>query len=464
MLNIIFLVSMYPILFIMWFLMKNARKTGQNSLFGIRWSKDWLPEEDAKALEKEFCKKFNRNLLILALIPFVTFFIPYFSISFTIWMIWLLAVIVMVMLPFAQSNRKLLHLKQERLRAMHPQASAQAADVVYFELTEAGTIRCLKWYDFIAPLVISAVLAIGSLIFFYGKRFELFAFLIVTFALCTLLFYICAVCMDKMKTKVISANSDVNVNYARAGKKIWRKFWIVCAWINTAVTAVFVGIMYLETIAPNSLVNVIVWVSILYGLVTLALAAYACSKRQKLEAVYRDKTDFADDNDEGAWIGGIVYYNPADKHTMVSNKLGTGTSMNLATTAGKVWTIIGCIAMLIIPVSCVWVMLEEFTPISLSVSDNQVTARHLKTDYLIEIQDIESVSLMDELPKSSRNNGTGMDNLQKGNFRNKVDGRVKLFLNPRNTIFLRIETKESIYYMSGYDDAETRTVYEIITR
>jgi len=40
-----------------------------------------------------------------------------------------------------------------------------------------------------------------------------------------------------------------------------------------------------------------------------------------------------------------------------------GTTMNMATLGGKVLALIGIVSLLIIPISCVWIMMEEFTPI-----------------------------------------------------------------------------------------------------
>ena len=464
MLNLIFIVTMYPVLFLMWFLIKNAAKSSRNTLFGIRCSREWLSGEEEARFLKEFHHKMKRYLLILALVPFTTFLIPYVSVSFSIWMMWLLAVIVLIMFPFAQSNRKLLALKQERCRTPGEDTQGlQNGALLYFEPNGAGQLRCLKWYDFAGPLAISALLCAGSFFLFYGEKMEAFCFIILSFALCTPLFYIFAILMDRMKTKVISNNSDINVDYARAGKNIWRKFWICSAWMNTAVTAALTLITYLQTVEDNISINAVLWISVLYGLAMVAVAGNTCAKMQKVSAAYQDRTDLAYDADEAAWIGGIIYYNPADKQTMVANKIGTGTSINMATFAGKICGIIACIALLSLPISCIWLTLEEFTPISLTVSDGQVTARHLKTDYLINTSAIRDISLTTEVPKSSRTNGTSMEHLLKGNFRNKTDGRVKLFLNPQNGIFLRIETEDAIYYMSGYDDEETGSVYELLT-
>jgi len=70
--------------------------------------------------------------------------------------------------------------------------------------------------------------------------------------------------------------------------------------------------------------------------------------------------------------------------------------------------------------------------------------------------------LLQELPRTSKVSGTGMDNLLKGTFRNSADGKFQCFLNPQNNLFIRFTADETLYYISGYDDEETRLIYKQI--
>lgn len=66
----------------------------------------------------------------------------------------------------------------------------------------------------------------------------------VIFLLCNLTFYACAIWMDRMKTQVISSNSDVNVNYAGATKNLWKKFWVLNTWaMNAYMAAILVCLL-----------------------------------------------------------------------------------------------------------------------------------------------------------------------------------------------------------------------------
>ena len=118
------------------------------------------------------------------------------------------------------------------------------------------------------------------------------------------------------------------------------------------------------------------------------------------------------------------------------------------------------VVMLQMVIVCAWVVLLEFTPISLEIEDKVLVASQINDDYSIPISIIQEVTLLEEKPKWEKISGTGMDNLQKGTFRIAEVGRCEVFLNPQNGLFIRFEAAGTTYYMSGYDDAETMAVYE----
>jgi len=453
--NAIFLITMYPVIFLQYYICKSEGTVKQHTLFGIRISEQWLSKEECTQFEKEYRRKMNRYLLILAFIPLTALFIPYFSISFTIWMIWLLVVIVLFMLPMATGHQKLKQLKQER-------AYSEEAGMIYAEIKAAGTIRTIKSWDFLLPNLLSIGMAIFSLIILLDERFALYSVLIIVFASCTPLFYGCAIWMDHTGTKVISTNSDVNINYTRATKKLLRTFWGLSIWINTLFTGIVLATVLLKNFSDVLVIDIILWGSIVYCIVILAICYLIWRKQLLLDKQYEDKMDLVNENSEQYWIGGILYYNPNDRRSMVDKTMGMGTTMNMATLGGKVLALIGIVSLLIIPISCVWIMMEEFTPISLEITDNTLIAEHWKKDYEIPANSITDVSLLQELPRTSKVSGTGMDNLLKGTFRNSEDGKFQCFLNPQNNLFIRFTADETLYYISGYDDEETRLIYKQI--
>ena len=186
--------------------------------------------------------------------------------------------------------------------------------------------------------------------------------------------------------------------------------------------------------------------------------------RIELKAVDEAKRELNDNaDDDRHWIWGIFYYNPADRHSMVPKKAGMGTTMNLATPVGKGSAILGAVVLMVtIPAMCIWLILDEFTPIRLAVEDEILYAKHLNVDYEIQVEDIEHVEKITELPSWSKSSGTAMDTLEKGTFFIRNVGKCEVFLNPENTEFLHFSADGTDYYMSGSDDAQTEEIYQII--
>ncbi len=452
MLAIIFFVGMYPVLFILYFMMKDAGKLQDGCCFAVHIEKEWLETDTIKAVQENYKKELKRIVQILALIPFVTLVLPTVSIPFTVWMFWIVAVCIVPFIPLARANEKLKEWKRERGLA------TEQTNMVYTEMKSASGVRRVKLSAFLPPMLLSAGMAVFSIFYFCTKDLAVYAGMIVTFAVITVMFYGIAVWMDKQKTQVISSDSDVNLNYARAKKNLWKNLWLWIAWMNTVYMAVMAMMFAVDLIATEW----VLWGSIGYSVLTLIVLIWFAKRMRAIEIRYVEKRENIFDDDDDAWIGGIIYYNKKDKCTMVPQRLGIGTTVNLATPAGMIWDIVGiAILLIVLPGCCIWMMLEEFTPIKLAVEENVLMAEQLKADYEIPLDSIESIMLIDEKPNWKKVNGTGMDNICKGTFR--VEGeKCKVFANPQNAVFMEIHTAEYTYYMSAADDAGTQEIYEEI--
>lgn len=451
--NLILFIMMYPIILILYFVYKAMGKANSHMLFAIHYSKDWLTDEEVNQYETEYRRSMNHFLLQYSLLSLPTLICPYLSISVSYWMIWMIVTIVMSMAPYFKSNRKLLALKKKRC------GLPETEPLTYAELKQAGNVRCIKWQQFIGPISISILLAVISLLYFFQAQLMVLSITVGVLALCTPLLYLGSICTDRLKTKVISSNSDVNVNYARACKNIYKSFWIGSTWITTGYTAIIFTVLVLTHSFNILAMNIMIWGTILYTLILLLLGMKMFGQQQKLRKQYERHMDLVTSNNEESWIGGMFYYNPKDKRSMVENPQGTGTTVNMATPAGKVT--MGFIGLMLISFVgiCLWIILEEFTPISLSIQDDVVVAAHLKKEYVIDADSITELSLVKELPIVRRNSGTSLKHLKKGNYRSKEDGKILILLNPQNQYHLRIVADETTYYLGGYDDTETLTVY-----
>ena len=474
-LNIILFIGMYPIVFILYFVSKWSSTNRNGTVFGL-----CVPGD--KALAEEFYRQVDekeiwyrrrmRNIFILLLIiPLPTFVIPYVSIQFTIWMLWLLCGIVLLELPCMKVHQDLKAwkknaqtiLKEQSLKEkmgmeiQDSKAEIQSSDRVrLIELSEAGQVRKTKLLPFLVPTLVSAAIVLAYALFRVDSRGQQMFLVVILFALCTPMFYVAAGWLDRQRTAVVSYNSEININFARAKKQIWNRFWLFCAWLNTAFTA------FSAFTLRNDEISVIwlLWGTIFYMAITMILLLYTVRQLNRIERHYKKKIDsMLNEEDDDCWIFGMFYCNKTDKRTFVETRIGYGVTTNMATPLGKGLLIFSGIAILSVPVLCIWMIMIEFTPIKLEIHENYLVAEQLKTDYRIDVGEIEELELVDELPELSKNRGTGMDNLYKGNWHIIYAGDCEVFLNPQNQVFLKFMADGELYYMSAADDNGTREIY-----
>ena len=452
--NLIMVVCLYPFVLIMYALLKNDAAPKKDWYFGVK-----LTKEQQKAPEvEEVCKTYNKQMrnwfIVLMLIPIPMIFIPWFSVFMSFWLGWMMVSIFVFFIPMGVANTKLKELKLEK-------GWKETKDIpVYVELKEAGNIRRVKWYHFLPQCLLSVVLLALSMLFCPEEKELIMGILQGSFAGVSFLFWWAAIWMDKQKTQIISSDSDVNINYSRAKKNLWKTLWVACSWVNVAYMACM-----LFALDEDGRFNAVFTVStIVYIVATFILLLWLIRRLSSLDKTYQDKMNLDATEDEDHWIWGLIYYNPKDKHSMVEKRNGgMGTTVNMATPFGKGFVAVMILVLLQIPVLNVWILMLEFTPIQLRVEENKVIAEHLREEYVIPMISIKEAELLTELPKMSRNHGTSMEEVRKGSYRIKEEGKsCEVFLNPQNTMFIRIVTSLETYYISGFDDEETREVYEMI--
>lgn len=445
--SIIFLVGYYPVLFLMYFMYRNiGNKNGY--CFGVTLQKELRNDPAVNAIDMKFRKNFKQYTIIMAFLPLVSFFVPYMSISFTIWMMWFMVICFYPMYLYAIGNKEILELKKER-------GWEQVSQVSYTDLKIATVPRKVKFVTFLPSLVLSAVPVVLSYVLFEESGFAAVRFCMITFALCTFMFYGFAVLTDRQKAAVICEDSDTNMNFARAKKQIWKNFWLLCAWTNT----IFVWIVLVGMYFRNRMISILLWGSLVYGVLAMFLALRLLKKMNELNETYDAKRTVMEGvTDDRYWKYGMLYYNPKDTHVMVENRMGTGTAMNMATGIGKGVYIFAGLCLLIVPIMCIWMIMLDFTPISAKIENEKIVCTHLSVEYEIELEDIKNFTIITELPEVTKVMGTGMDHVLSGTYEIYREGMFEAFLNPQNNLFIKIETEDEMYYISGEDDAQTREI------
>lgn len=446
--NIFFAVIMYPILFVMYFLLRGAGDDNRAYCFGATLSNSQRQEGAVKQIAVEYKKSMKRDTIILAVIPVVCFFIPFMSIAMTIWFIWILAVCFTPMIHFAIANRKIQEVKLQM-------GWKQEYEISYTDLKSVAVSKKVKLREFLPPILLSIIPIIISVVLFGEKDLWILAIMVAVFAVCTPLFYLCAVWSDRQKISVISCDSDTNINYARAKKQVWKNLWLISCWINTLFTW---GMLLVAWQRQGAMRGIVIG-AILYCIAIISVCMVQLKKLRQVDVAYADKKTLMNaEEDDRNWIFGMIYYNKNDKHFMVENRMGTGTSVNLANKAGLVTNIFAVFALLSIPILCIWMILVELTPISVTVENDTIICQQLSTEYEIQLSEITNYKVIEELPEMIKMNGIGMDNIYIGTFEAYREGTFETFLNPQNEMFLWIETEDEVYYVSGATDEMTEEI------
>lgn len=451
--NIIMLISMLPILPIIYYLMINEAEPKKNIVLGVTLPADQLDNSKVLQIIARYKKELRIWTVCLLPVLIIPFFIKSFAIGFSIQMLWILVVVMLSIYPFAKYNQKLSRLKKDS------EWGVIYTNTVVVDMKAANEIKLKGLTIWYLLLSIISFAPIGYAIIKW-KRDEFFNWnitLLATMASITLLFFLINFLLRRQKGEVISNDSIRNITMTRIRRKAWNDCFLSLAICNTAY--VVITYFYLN----NKMISTMGFMlaTMFYSVVIVFISVYSEFKVRKLQRKFSiDQPMDVVVDDDSNWIFGMLYYNPRDKHTIIAKRVGMGTTCNLATKAGKVLAGFVIIALLSIPLSCVWIFFEEFTPISLQVEDHELIATHLKEEYKIPLDEIIEIEYLTSLPRTSKNVGTGLDNLYKGDFSVKGYGNCEVFLNPETEAFLVLHTKEETYIFSDETTEKTLEVYK----
>lgn len=165
-----------------------------------------------------------------------------------------------------------------------------------------------------------------------------------------------------------------------------------------------------------------------------------------------------DDPEDRFWLWGMFYRNPDDLRKTVPKRVGVGTTMNTARRPGKVLMVFLAVCFLSMPALGIWLMAEDFTPMKAVILDDGVEVRHLKSEFFVAYDDVETVALLTEPPALSRSIGTSLTYLEKGNYNVRGYGSCRICMDRRDPVILVLETEEETYLISFESKAEAEAV------
>ena len=437
-----------PVLFVMTAFFVNETKPKKNIILGVTLPFFARDDERVAQICFEFKKKIWIASILLAALGIPISFLPYFSVQLTAFFLWLLAVIFVPNLLFARA-----HLRLKALKRRKKWFFQQYAGQTIVDLSTVGRTRGpLSGWWFFPPLLLSLLPALLAAVTYRGE--ELTGWLVSCGALfaMVLLSFCCYPLIFRQKADVVDENSAVNAALTNVRRINWGRAWIDISW---ATALLGLGFWFFRDQPVGILV-----LSGVYTLLLMALCFYtefSTRHAQEILTAQCGKVQYVDE--DAYWIWGMFYCNPNDRHLAVNDRVGMNMSLNLARPAGKV--IMGVCALLIaaMPLIGIWAMAQEFSPRTVRMTEEACAVTHLTEQFSVPYSEIRSVNLTKELPQYSRLVGTGLDSLCEGRFRVGEYGVCVVSFDPRQKLYLILQTDAEAYIFNLESPEQTKNCY-----
>lgn len=444
-LNVFLAICFVPILPLMYFIFLNERKPKNNLILSTTLPKEAWEDPRVLAIKKKFTQELTIVCIILALLYLPVLFTEYISLQLTYIMLWLDAIIVIPAIPYCKSVKKMRTLKKENW--YHPElVKVQVADTSLASVFEEKQ-NTYTFVNFLLPLLFSLIPMLFPLVVPVEGSLTALYIVILSNSSSILMMYFC---YRMLRKKADHVNSDVTLSavLTRIRRYYWGKCWLYISWF-CALFSFSALLLYQSDIAFLIVISIFV---LLLLVLVVVMELKIRSEQQRLNK--EQPSEILMDEDD-YWPYGIVYYNKNDSNLMVNSRVGLGTTTNFAHPVGKALDIFAVIMLLLLPFTGLFTVKEEFTEPKVVLTEAALEAHHTGMEYSIPLTDIYTVSLLEELPSTTKNVGSNFPHLFKGNFSVKgVRDNCRLCLDPYDELFLVIRAAEDRYYVFSMEDTK----------
>lgn len=424
---------------LMYWMLRNEARPKKNIIVGVTLPRQAREDPAVRAL----LERFRRELLAvtwLCMLPVLPgCLIRSFGVSMTVWLVWIVAVCIVPYVPYVRCDRALRALKEER--GWRRQGSAPAVAELKMAAEE---LRWLSPALFLPPLLISLLpLALDR---------SLWQLWLVLPAV-VVLFYVCYRCCYRSKAEAVDANGERTAALTRIRRYNWGKTWLIMAW----ATGLLAPLIWLTLDSPlwSAVVLVGYTAVVLWSMLRIELRVRALQERLCADS---GQGDYIDEDDH--WLWGLFYYNPRDQRVLINARVGINSTVNLARRPGQLLAGIVALLLLCCPLTGVWAIRMERTPVALTMTETQLVASRFGKEYALALEDIADLQRLEELPAMHRVSGTGMENVRTGVWTCGDWGQVTCCIDPRTGPWLLVELADGGRYLLGSTEpAETEQVY-----
>lgn len=448
--KLLLLIIIYPMLFILYFIMKHTIHHPQNLYFGVTLSDELLQDYRLPKITNQYYKRLLRTTILSGLFSSLIFLPSSSSISVTLLYLWIFLTIVAICFPYAQAN---IALKEMKLQINNKLASLKTSKKNQKTLNLGKgniPVYCILLIVTFLPLLY-VLLHLGETRNSYNIRIVLIALNLIN-----LLILWFSIATARQHVVMLSNKPQLNMELDIMKKRLWQNTWLILALMNTVYTYI-VFLFFQQLLTHYLLFLLLTYLYLAVGIYLLVKCPQSIHKLQVQKLQQNAGAEALLDEDD-LWVWGMFYHNTKDKKLFIKSRFHSLYAINHAKFSGRILNL-GFIFLWFCGLClCIWSIFIEYTPLQLSLDHNQIVVTQLREEYTIDLDEIKSIELLEDLPFQLVHNE--FNSVCKGKFKVAPYDSYTLFLDPTNTYFIYINTDHGGYLLSTSNDEDTVLFYD----
>lgn len=433
----------------------------EGMLLGVHLPREAAQGAEVTALTTAYRRRTRRFYLVNLLLGVAVCLVAFwrFSPFLILWCLWLVEFVVGAQWLLLGTHRKLYDLKMARGWVVGEPATLAAADT-RASAQRRGQGPGLAWHLLPCGLVLTTLLLPGVRDFLltqgsgWGLLGSGLAISLTLWALHGIL--------SRRGNKVYSQDTAVNQAVNRLERQVWGWTLLLCSLFNAAACWSAAWWMARAHWVGSAAYGIYLILELIPVAILTAGLLWMTRKRRQLLA--GDPVPLVVDDDI-YWRKGW-YENPNDPHWLVQDRLvPCNYSMNMAKPGawGGTIALLAGVGVLMVGL-CVLFLWADFGGSSVVIAPDRVAVSAFLYDTEVDPQDIQSVTLLEDLPEDSYVRTNGLDDGRRliGHFRGRESGPCEMYLHTAASPILAVETGDFTLYFNSEDPAETEAWYQAL--
>ena len=433
----------------------------EGMLLGVHLPREAAQGAEVTALITAYRRRTRRFYLVNLLLGVAVCLVAFwrFSPFLILWCLWLVEFVVGAQWLLLGTHRKLYDLKMARGWVVGEPATLAAADT-RASAQRRGQGPGLAWHLLPCVLVLTTLLLPGvrDFLLTQGSGWGLLGS---GLAISLTLWALHGV-LSRRGNKVYSQDTAVNQAVNRLERQVWGWTLLLCSLFNAAACWSAAWWMARAHWVGSAAYGIYLVLELIPVAILTAGLLWMTRKRQQLLA--GDPVPLVVDDDV-YWRKGW-YENPNDPHWLVQDRLvPCNYSMNMAKPGawGGTIALLAGVGVLMVGL-CVLFLWADFGGSSVVIAPDRVAVSAFLYDTEVDPQDIQSVTLLEDLPEDSYVRTNGLDDGRRliGHFRGRESGPCEMYLHTAASPILAVETGDFTLYFNSEDPAETEAWYQAL--